>query len=67
MKLMTFKISLSLLKEMDKTCEDNHFSSRTEFIRTAIREKIERCKTVQYISKQKPQEKKPQGRMDYTG
>lgn len=68
MKLMTFKISESLLKEMDKTVLDHHFSNRTEFIRTAIREKIEKCKTVHFISKGRPKEHKvvKEG-IDYTG
>ncbi len=64
---MTFKISQSLLDEMDKTSSEHHFSSRTEFIRTAIREKIERCKTVHYISKHKPKAMKKKEQIDYTG
>ena len=68
MKLLTFKISKSLLEEMDQTHKDHHFSNRTEFIRAAIREKIERCKTVHYISKnQHNHVAKKKGRMDYTG
>jgi len=67
MKLLTFKISPSLLEEMDKTHQEHHFSNRTEFIRAAIREKIERCKTVNYLSKQKHYSPKPKGPMDYTG
>lgn len=70
MKLMTFKVSKSLLEEMDKTVGDHHFSNRTEFIRAAIREKIERCKTVHFISKGKikPNQTDTSHRlMDYTG
>ena len=68
MKLMTFKVSESLLKEMDKTVIEHHFSNRTEFIRNAIREKIERCKTVHSISKSKPKTKKVEKEViDYTG
>ncbi|MBT4174497.1 ribbon-helix-helix protein, CopG family [archaeon] len=67
MKLMTFKISESLLEEMDKISKEHHFSNRTEFIRNAIREKIERCKTVNYISKHKPKIKKKKEIIDYTG
>jgi len=51
---MTFKISPSLKEEMDRIVGEHHFSNRTEFIRTAIREKIEKCKTVHFISKNKP-------------
>jgi len=64
---MTFKISKSLLEEMDKTHQEHHFSNRTEFIRAAIREKIERCKTVNFISKQNPNIQKKENKMDYTG
>jgi metal-responsive CopG/Arc/MetJ family transcriptional regulator len=68
MKLLTFKVSESLLEEMDKTVIEHHFSNRTEFIRNAIREKIERCKTVHFISKGRPKEKKAvRESIDYTG
>jgi metal-responsive CopG/Arc/MetJ family transcriptional regulator len=67
MKLMTFKISESLLKEMDKISKEHHYSNRTEFIRTAIREKIERCKTVKFISTKKKVKKAKKRIIDYTG
>ncbi|MFH1972019.1 MAG: ribbon-helix-helix domain-containing protein [archaeon] len=69
MKLMTFKISDSLKEEMDKTVIEHHFSNRTEFIRTAIREKIEKCKTVHYISRNKPKTRKDDSHQikSYTG
>jgi len=69
MKLMTFKISESLLEETDKMVIEHHFSNRTEFIRAAIREKIEKCKTVHFISKGKPKEYKhdPEKVKEYTG
>ena len=67
MKLMSFKINPSLLEEMEQTCKDHHFSSKTEFIRTAIREKIERCKTVHYMTKNIPLPEKNTGRVEYTG
>jgi len=48
---------------------EHHFSNRTEFIRAAIREKIEKCKTVHFISKGKPKEYKhdPEKVKEYTG
>jgi len=67
MKLMTFKISESLLKELDTATNEFHFSNRTEFIRTAIREKIEKCKTVDFISKQRHAQPKDGRKLEYTG
>lgn len=67
MKLMTFKISESLLKEMDKISKEHHYSNRTEFIRTAIREKIERCATVKYISQKKKVKKTKRKVIEYSG
>ncbi len=62
MKLLTFKISKSLLEEMDQAFKDHHYANRTEFIREAIREKIKHCQ----LHKHKLQGKKAE-RMDYTG
>lgn len=69
MKLLTFKAGESLLHEMDRIVKEYHFSNRTEFIRAAIREKIEKCETVKFISKQKPREyvKESHKVRDYTG
>ena len=64
MRLMTFKLSESLLEEMDKATKEFHFAHRTEFIRTAIREKIEKCKTTDALMKQHP---KREGKLEYTG
>tara|TARA_Y100000310_G_C20599876_1_gene772446 strand:+ start:398 stop:592 length:195 start_codon:yes stop_codon:yes gene_type:complete len=64
---MTFKISKSLLEEMDKISKEHHYSSRTEFIRTAIREKIERCKTVKFITQRKKHKKVSKRVIEYSG
>jgi len=64
MKLLTFKVSEALLKEMDRATVDFHFANRTEFIRAAIREKIERHRMLHHLST------KLEGsirRMEYTG
>ncbi|HLC22566.1 MAG TPA: ribbon-helix-helix domain-containing protein [Candidatus Nanoarchaeia archaeon] len=67
MKLMTFKLSESLLDALDKATEDFHFASRTEFIRAAIRDKIDHCheKRAQhgYPQSHTPEKKN----MEYTG
>ena len=41
MEAITLKLNAHMLKEVDKSLKKNNFSTRTEFIRTAIREKLE--------------------------
>ncbi len=62
MKLLTFKISESLLEEMDKTFKEMHFANRTEFIRHAIREQLKKSHP-----KQAHQPTIKKDRIHYTG
>lgn len=64
MRLLTFKVTETLLKEMDRAKEEYHFANRTEFIRDAIREKIERHRMLQHLSTKLEVATK---RMEYTG
>lgn len=43
-ELVTFKLENNFLKELDKTVEEERFQNRTEFIRAALRDKIEDAK-----------------------
>ncbi len=63
MRLMTFKISKSLLEEMDNVHKEHHYANRTEFIRAAIRDKIENCKAKKHPHKAQEKGK----RVEYTG
>ena len=40
METITIKMENRLLEEIDQTLEDHRYSTRTEFIRDAIREKL---------------------------
>ncbi|PIN81880.1 hypothetical protein COV11_00810 [Candidatus Woesearchaeota archaeon CG10_big_fil_rev_8_21_14_0_10_30_7] len=41
MEAVTVKFQENVLKEIDKNITEHHFNSRTEFIREAIRDKID--------------------------
>lgn len=43
-ELITFKMEDKFLKEVDETAQTAGYQNRTEFIRTALREKIEEIK-----------------------
>jgi len=43
-ELVTFKIKQKNLEDIDKTAKNAGFQNRTEFIRTALREKVEEFK-----------------------
>lgn len=43
-ELVTFKMDDAFLEEVDKTAKASGFQNRTEFIRAALREKIEETK-----------------------
>lgn len=43
-ELVTFKMEHKFLQEVDKTSKEAGFQSRTEFIRNALREKVEEAK-----------------------
>lgn len=40
MEIITIKMEQELLKEIDSSLKENLYSTRTEFIRAAIREKV---------------------------
>ena len=41
MKVLTLKIEQSFLKSIERAMKKNHYSTKTEFIREALREKLE--------------------------
>lgn len=43
-ELVTFKLEQKFLQEVDQISKDSGFSNRTDFIRNALREKIEDIK-----------------------
>jgi Arc/MetJ-type ribon-helix-helix transcriptional regulator len=43
-ELITLKLEANFLEEVDSTVKKNGFSSRTDFIRAALREKMEKIK-----------------------
>ena len=46
-ELITFKIEHGFLNEVDTTVKNTNFQNRTEFIRSALRDKIEEIKLKQ--------------------
>ena len=46
-ELVTFKMEHDFLKDVDKTVKSAGFQNRTEFIRNALREKVEEVKLKQ--------------------
>jgi len=46
-ELVTFKMEHEFLEDVDKTAKSAGFQNRTEFIRTALREKVEEVKLKQ--------------------
>lgn len=48
-ELITFKMEQDFLNEVDKTVKISGYQSRTEFIRSALREKINELKLKQAI------------------
>ena len=43
-ELVTFKLEKNFLKDVDTAVKKNNFSSRTDFIRDALREKLEKIR-----------------------
>ena len=43
-ELVTFKMEKNFLTDLDKTVKKTHFQNRTEFIRNALREKVDEIK-----------------------
>lgn len=48
MKTVTLKMADSVLEEMDRHLRLHHFSTRTEFIREAIRDKLKQLEGVRF-------------------
>lgn len=46
-ELVTFKMEHDFLKDVDKTAKSAGYQNRTEFIRTALREKVEEVRMKQ--------------------
>lgn len=51
METISFKLQENILKKVDKFLELFNFSTRTEFIREAIREKLEKLDTKVFMAK----------------
>ncbi len=51
MEIISFKLEESMLSKMDKLLKHLHFSTRTEFIREAIREKLYKIETEKFVKK----------------
>lgn len=49
MEAISLKLDESMLNHMDKTLQENNFSTRTEFIRDAIRDKLDGLKREKLI------------------
>ena len=43
-ELVTFKLDKNFLKDVDVAVKNNNFSNRTDFIRDALREKLEKIR-----------------------
>lgn len=43
-EMITFKLEDTFLKDVDEVVKSHRFQSRTEFIRSALREKVEEAK-----------------------
>ncbi len=43
-ELISLKLEKNFLKEIDKTAKENNYHNRTEFIRSALRKKIDDAK-----------------------
>lgn len=53
MQLVTFKLQEDILKSIDKLLKPMHFNNRTEFIRDAIRDKLEKIENEIFAKKLK--------------
>lgn len=51
MQTITFKLNDEILGKVDKSLSMFNFSTRTEFIRDAIRDKLEQLETEQFMKK----------------
>lgn len=51
MEIVTFKLQEEILRKIDRLLRSLHFSNRTEFIREAIREKLNKVETERFMRK----------------
>lgn len=51
METVTFKLNERILKKVDSVLESLNFGNRTEFIREAIREKLNKIETERFMRK----------------
>ncbi|GAF79437.1 unnamed protein product [marine sediment metagenome] len=45
METISLKVEENMLKKIDKAAKTHNFGTRTEFVRTAVREKLEKLST----------------------
>ena len=50
METISLKVDDSMLKRIDKASKEHDFGTRTEFIRAAMREKLEKLKREELVS-----------------
>lgn len=51
MEMVTLRFKENVLKKIDKTMSEHNFNSRTEFIREAVRDKLDELKREDLIKK----------------
>lgn len=51
MEIVTLRFQESILKQIDKASSEHSFNSRTEFIREAVRDKLEELKREELANK----------------
>lgn len=51
METVTFKLQENILKRIDDMLESLNFNNRTEFIREAVREKLNKIETEKFMTK----------------
>ncbi len=51
METVTFKLQETVLRKVDQVLKPLNFSNRTEFIREAVREKLNKIETEQFMRK----------------
>ena len=47
--LITFKLERNFLKEIDSIVKNQNYQNRTEFIRNALRDKVEKARTKEIL------------------
>ena len=51
METVTFKLQENVLKKIDEILKPLHFNNRTEFIREAVREKLNQIETEKFMKR----------------